>query len=346
MQRLADDGVVAAEAHHPEAGEHVEVVVAVRVPEVRALGPLVDLVEADGVQHARELVVEVPGVQLVALGAALGEQRRRGRIPSGPGFRRLSCPASPWPARCAALPPAARLLDGQAGADPAGDLDRREPDLGQDLAARGVVEELLGDAEVRSGTSTPASPQRLRDGRADAAGAAVVLDDDDHPVLARRAAASASSTGLTQRGSTTVRRMPVRRRAGRRSPGTSARARRRRRAGRPAVAARPAQHVHAADPADGRDRRADRRPWGSAPRSARRRRRRPRAAGRAAGRRRAGRRSAGPGTTWRIDMSHMPLWEAPSAPVTPARSRTKVTPHWCRATSISTWSKARLRKVA
>ena len=45
-------------------------------------------------------------------------------------------------------------------------------------------------------------------------------------------------------------------------------------------------------------------------------------------------------------MSHMPLWLAPSVPVTPARSSTKVTPHWCSATSISTWSKARLRNVA
>ncbi|CAM5403459.1 hypothetical protein SVIOM74S_09001 [Streptomyces violarus] len=45
-------------------------------------------------------------------------------------------------------------------------------------------------------------------------------------------------------------------------------------------------------------------------------------------------------------MSHMPLWEAPSTPVTPARSSTKVTPHLCRATSIRSWSKARLRKVA
>ncbi len=53
-----------------------------------------------------------------------------------------------------------------------------------------------------------------------------------------------------------------------------------------------------------------------------------------------------PGTTWRTDMSHMPLCEGPSAPVTPARSRTKVTPQRCRATSMSSWSKARLRKVA
>ena len=56
--------------------------------------------------------------------------------------------------------------------------------------------------------------------------------------------------------------------------------------------------------------------------------------------------SRSPGTTWRIDMSHMPLWLAPSSPVTPARSITKVTPHLCSATSIRTWSKARLRNVA
>ena len=52
------------------------------------------------------------------------------------------------------------------------------------------------------------------------------------------------------------------------------------------------------------------------------------------------------GTTWKIDMSHMPLWLAPSLPVTPARSATKVTPALCSAASIRTWSKARLRKVA
>src|SRR5690606_41136228 len=56
------------------------------VPEVGALGALVGLVEADGVQHARELVVEVPGVQLVALGPALGEQRAEVELT---GLRRL-----------------------------------------------------------------------------------------------------------------------------------------------------------------------------------------------------------------------------------------------------------------
>ena len=50
-------------------------------------------------------------------------------------------------------------------------------------------------------------------------------------------------------------------------------------------------------------------------------------------------------TTWSTDMSHMPLWLAPSTPVTPARSSTTVTGCLSRATSINNWSKARLRKV-
>ena len=53
-----------------------------------------------------------------------------------------------------------------------------------------------------------------------------------------------------------------------------------------------------------------------------------------------------PGTMPSIARSHMPLWTAPSSPVMPARSSTKVTGSRCSATSISSWSKARLRKVA
>ena len=53
-----------------------------------------------------------------------------------------------------------------------------------------------------------------------------------------------------------------------------------------------------------------------------------------------------PGTIEVRVMSHIPLWEGPSLPVTPARSRMNVTPAWCSAQSMSTWSKARLRKVA
>ena len=53
-----------------------------------------------------------------------------------------------------------------------------------------------------------------------------------------------------------------------------------------------------------------------------------------------------PGTSCNNERSHMPLWLAPSLPVTPARSSTKVTPALCRAQSMRTWSKALLMKVA
>jgi hypothetical protein len=52
-----------------------------------------------------------------------------------------------------------------------------------------------------------------------------------------------------------------------------------------------------------------------------------------------------PGTTPSSDRSHMPLCDGPSLPVTPARSSTRVTPLPCSATSISSWSNARLRNV-
>ena len=63
---------------------------------------------------------------------------------------------------------------------------------------------------------------------------------------------------------------------------------------------------------------------------------------------RAGSRGAAsrrPGTIERIALSHMPWCEAPSGPVTPARSKTNVTPALCSATSMTTWSKARFRNV-
>ena len=53
-----------------------------------------------------------------------------------------------------------------------------------------------------------------------------------------------------------------------------------------------------------------------------------------------------PGTMPSSARSHMPLWLAPSSPVRPARSRTTVTGRRCSATSIISWSNARLRKVA
>ena len=52
-----------------------------------------------------------------------------------------------------------------------------------------------------------------------------------------------------------------------------------------------------------------------------------------------------PGMMERIERSQTPLWLAPSEPVIPARSRTRVSGSRSNATSMSNWSKARLRKV-
>uniref|UniRef100_J1RUT9 Dehydrogenase n=1 Tax=Streptomyces auratus AGR0001 TaxID=1160718 RepID=J1RUT9_9ACTN len=62
------------------------------------------------------------------------------------------------------------------------DVRRGEPDLRHDLLAGGVVEEPLGDAEVPQWHVHTGVPQRLGDGRTDAAGADVVLDGDHDPV--------------------------------------------------------------------------------------------------------------------------------------------------------------------
>ena len=74
VQRLADHRVVAPGREHAEPGQEVRVLVAVGVVQVGALGPLVDLVEADRVQHLRLLRVQVPAVQLVTVIAVGGEQ--------------------------------------------------------------------------------------------------------------------------------------------------------------------------------------------------------------------------------------------------------------------------------
>ena len=63
VNRLADDRMVPAEGEYPEAGEHVEVLDAVLVVEVRPCGAGVELVEPDRVQHARQLWVHVPALQ-------------------------------------------------------------------------------------------------------------------------------------------------------------------------------------------------------------------------------------------------------------------------------------------
>jgi hypothetical protein len=74
MHGPLDHRVVAPQREHAEAGQHVEVVVALVVVKVGALGPRIDLVEADRVQHLRQLRVHVPRLQLVPLRAARCQQ--------------------------------------------------------------------------------------------------------------------------------------------------------------------------------------------------------------------------------------------------------------------------------
>ncbi len=70
MQRLTHRRVVSPETAYAEAGEHVEVAVALVVEEVAAFGALVDFVEPDRVQHPGHLRVDVFALQLVVLAAA------------------------------------------------------------------------------------------------------------------------------------------------------------------------------------------------------------------------------------------------------------------------------------
>src|SRR5580693_4128999 len=68
--------MVAARRENSEAGQEIGVRVAVGVVQVRALGPLVDLVEADRVQHFGLLRVQVPAVQLISV-VAMGREQSR-----------------------------------------------------------------------------------------------------------------------------------------------------------------------------------------------------------------------------------------------------------------------------
>src|SRR5437773_1897211 len=72
-KRLVNAGV-AADVEHAEPAERVEVAVAVRVPEVGALGPRPAAVETDRPQQPHELRVDRLRVQVERLGAALLDQ--------------------------------------------------------------------------------------------------------------------------------------------------------------------------------------------------------------------------------------------------------------------------------
>jgi hypothetical protein len=65
--RSPDAGVVAPDVEHPEAAEHVEVPAAFVVEQVGALGASPAPVEADRLEHPRELRVDRLRPQLEAL---------------------------------------------------------------------------------------------------------------------------------------------------------------------------------------------------------------------------------------------------------------------------------------
>ena len=190
----------------------------------------------------------------------------------------------------------------------------REPELLEELGARGVREEPLRDAvKVCTGTTIPASR------RADVTGIRLPRSRGcPRPPRRRRRTGPARRgrlTGRHQRGSTTRTVWPCAlsfstppwpRSRTRPSPTRSSSTRRRRRL---------VQDVDRPDGSDGGQRVRRRRPWGNAGRSARRRRRAPRAAARPEPRRHGVRRGAGRDTTEVRVMSHMPLCEAPSLPV-------------------------------
>ena len=167
-------------------------------------------------------------------------------------------------------------------------------------------EELLRDAVQPHGRVDARRVQGLQQHRAAAADDAVVLDADRPAGAGAARSRSAGSTGLTQRGSTTVTPMPWA--TSRSATSTAVIAIEPTPTISTSVGAVAGQHVAAAgrptrldvgarralrEPDDGRGVVDLRRPRAAAPADA-------------APSRGAARRS--PGTTWRIDMSHMPLW--------------------------------------
>src|ERR1017187_5680908 len=101
--------MIAAGREHAEAGQEIGVLVALGVVQVRAFGSLVDLIEADRVQHLRLLGIEVLAVKLVSRPWMPREQARytevRPLFPPGDG---------------ASFPGGARLPDRALGSPPAG----------------------------------------------------------------------------------------------------------------------------------------------------------------------------------------------------------------------------------
>lgn len=73
LQDGLDLGVIASEGEDAPAGEEVEIVVALGIPEVAAFASDIPFIEADGSQHLDEGRVDMGGVQVILSSAVLFE---------------------------------------------------------------------------------------------------------------------------------------------------------------------------------------------------------------------------------------------------------------------------------
>ena len=75
MQRRLDRRMAAPEGVDPEAGKEIQVTLALGVEQVATLAADVEAIEADRLQHAGQLMVQVLFVQRVVLTVPCGKHR-------------------------------------------------------------------------------------------------------------------------------------------------------------------------------------------------------------------------------------------------------------------------------
>ena len=160
VQRRPDARVGAADVVHPEAAEHVQEAVAVRVVEVGALAAGPVPVEADRPQHAQELRVDRAPVQLELAARALLDERADAEVAHALSLARVILVRMSTP-------------EGWSEVDGALQREFRFPDFAEALAFVNRVGELAEaenhhpDIELGWGRVAPAlaDPLRGRDHR-------------------------------------------------------------------------------------------------------------------------------------------------------------------------------------
>src|SRR5581483_3588307 len=121
---LLDGRVVAPDGEHAEPGQEVEVALAGAIEEVLSLGAGVVPIEADGLQHADELRVQVFLVQREALARALAELPLQIEGHRPPGARPVRSKSGPPPDRLRATSAPSAATCGRVSLEPS-PLSRR-----------------------------------------------------------------------------------------------------------------------------------------------------------------------------------------------------------------------------